>query len=116
MSDEDLVAAGPAAPEPEPMWTAVLDGDGVLIAFDTSGKGEGVTVPVNCDLRIGGYRWTGETFLPIRETPASESLPPPDAMRAIALFVDAVSNRQPIPKLCSDWARWYLSTPDGMGA
>lgn len=52
----------------EKKWIAMLDETKLLVGFDKESKEipeEAVTVPANCDLKLGAYRWDGKAFWPV---------------------------------------------------
>ncbi len=72
-----------SGPANEPIWIALIDADGVLTGFDETGKAAGVTVPVDCDLLPGKYRWDGDSFQPLLDQFSKKQIVAPDAMTAV---------------------------------
>lgn len=106
-------------PDTPAHWKAMLDADGKLLGFDKSGKADGgIEVPVDCDLKIGGYRWdaAAESWQAIlKEFP--RDLPPgryPDHQVAMALALRRLSKTVELPRYTQEWLRGFERYPDDM--
>lgn len=77
---------------------AVLDEDDVLVGYDDNGNGP--EVPVDCDLELGKYAWSGHSFIPVKQTR-------PNREAAIAEALIAINNGQDFPKTTLEYLEDY---------
>lgn len=107
----------PADPVPasEPIWTALVDGTGLLTGFDETGQAEGVSVPVGCDLLPGKYRWDGKSWQPMLQAFDSKEISAPEDRSAIALALIAIRDGKPMPPYSMAWLAIFEKTFDAKG-
>lgn len=104
------------AKEAKKQNVALIDGAGILIGYSKDSKAEGISVPDDCDLAPGKYRWEpkAETWLPLSPV-ESDPTDQPHILRAIARGFIAVRDEKPLPKETLDWLTLFEGSIDNIG-
>jgi hypothetical protein len=107
-------------PKPALVRAARLDEHGVYQGMDDLPASEltphHLSQISDCDLPPGGYRWDGQTFVPLPKRLAERALKEPDTLRAIAAGLNAVRAAGiALPPETTAWLAWHAASFDAKG-